>query len=195
MTPSRSRLSTCAWIRTTNFTDFDRSLEPPRRKWPVWVWLLIIIGGGGLLMSFTCCVGLIYLGTVSPKLGVVPGNSVREEHLDTINELGLLDEGESIQLFYSDAVVDIRDGMYFLTDGKVVVYNRSLAEPTTIVPIERITDMDVTYDDSFWNDSQIQLTLDDGEEVWFPVSSDGGGDQRFYEKLETLWKQRTAADQ
>ncbi len=101
--------------------------------------------------------------------------------MSTIRGLNLLEDGEQIRFFYSDAILDITDGMYFFTDRKVVVYGSGLENPAIITPYSMIAAIELAFDDSFFNDSLITLTLVDDTYVSFPVSSESGGDKPFTE--------------
>jgi hypothetical protein len=132
---------------------------------------------------------LVYIGSEGPSTSVVPGRQIPKEYRSTIQTLDLLEEGEQILYFYSDAMVDIEEGFYLLTDRKVAVYDNEWDPPDVRIPFSQIEDLDITYDESFWTDSTVLLVLTDGSEVWFPLSSDDGGDKKFFEALERLRKE------
>lgn len=140
------------------------------------------------LVGFSLTIGaaiLIYLFAKAPETYVYTGQQMSKSHLETVREMGLLNESEEIQFFYSDAFFDIRKGMYFVTGERLVLYSEEWAEPTLAVPFEAIVDVEADYDPSFFIDSEITITLDD-EVVWsFPVSSERGRDKDFYEYIET----------
>jgi len=149
--------------------------------------LLIGCGAFAALAVVSLLVFVVVVGIYGPDAAVVPGPQLPTRFVSTIRDLGLLAAGEEIRLFYSDSLVDIRDGMYFLTDRKLVIYDDDFAEPAIVVPLTELEAIDVHYDDSFFADSEIQVTRDDGTETWFPVSNDQGGDKRFYEALREAW--------
>ena len=80
------------------------------------------------------CATCLYVGTVGPDTKVLSGRQVPARFLAQIRELDLLEPNEQIQYFYSDALVNIEDGFYLLTDRKVVVYSRTYEEPAVLVP-------------------------------------------------------------
>ena len=110
-----------------------------------------------------------------------------------IRDLSLLEPDEKLLFFYSDALTDIEEGFYLLTDRNVVVYRKEYANPKVLVPISSIRDMDATWSDSFWEDSQITLTLTDDSQVWFPLSSEKGVDRAFFDTLKKSWEAQTQA--
>jgi len=53
------------------------------------------------------------------------------------------------------------------------------------VRFDEIADLTLDRDESFFVDSQITLELKDGQPVSFPVSSEVGGDERFFDAIKT----------
>jgi hypothetical protein len=146
--------------------------QPPRRKGlPWWAWALI--AGGGLI--FLTCVGgfawLVHVGNVGPDTKVYAGNEVPARFMDTMKELKLIEPGEQIRYFYSDAVKDIKDGFYFVSDRKVVVYKESAATPATKVKFDQITDASLSG----------------------PVSSEQGRDKLFFKAIQEKMPKRRAS--
>ena len=74
--------------------------------------------------------------------------------------------------------------MYLVTDRKVAIYDRSLDQPALMIPFSEIVAVEADFSDSWFEDSTIEITLADDTTVWFPVSSEGGGDKRVYETLK-----------
>ncbi len=146
-------------------------------------WLLIcgIVFAVGMSALFATC---IYIGMRGPDTKVLPGRQVPARFTAQIRKLNLLEPGEHIQYFYSDALLNIEEGMYLLTDRKVVIYSRSFDDPALIIPFSEIVDVEATFSDGLFEDSTITMTLADDTFVSFPVSSEGGGDKRMYEALK-----------
>jgi len=131
-------------------------------------------------------VWLVCFGESVPETSVYAGNEVPNPFIETMKSVGALEEGETILYFYSDALTDIRDGFYFVSDRRVVIYSQATGgSPLTTVGFEEIAEMNLDRDESFFTDSQITLELKDGRPLSFPVSSEVGGDQRFFEAIET----------
>ena len=128
---------------------------------------------GGLIMALTA---IAYIG---PDTSVYPGRQVPKRFVATIRALNLLQEDEQIRYFYSDALLDIRTGFYFVTDKNLVLYSNEWAEPAMIIPLDQIASLDAVYDDSFFEDSSVFVTTVSGMEVSFPVSSEKGLDKKF----------------
>ena len=130
---------------------------------------------------------VFYVGVVGPDTKAVPGRQVPARYLERISQLRLLDRGEKIRYFYSDAFLDIENGMYFFTDRKVVLYCTDWQDPRIIVPFSKVVNIEAEFNDSFMEDSLIILTLDDQSAVTFPVSSEAGGDRRLFKALKAAW--------
>jgi len=157
---------------------------PPRRSRAIW-WLL----GGGAAVTFLCCGGVIaciaYLGIFAPETSVYTGNRIPSQFLHTIESVGALDDDETILFFYSDGITDIRGGFYFVSDKKVVIYLQATGDtPLTKIPFDDIREVEIYRNDSFFEDSEITLSLEDGQVLSFPVSSDFNRDQKFFEAIK-----------
>lgn len=161
----------------------EQRAHAPRKK-PVWFWLLL---GGGVLFVLPCggCLGwVVYIGVVGPETSVYTGNEVPSRFIDTMKSVGALEDGETMLYFYSDAMTDIKDGFYFVSDKKVAIYIEGAGvKPLTAIKFDEITDLDLYRDESFFEDSEITLELEDGRPISFPVSSEADGDQRFFDEI------------
>ncbi len=156
---------------------------PPRKSNVIkWVIVLVI----GVPVSVCVAIGAVcmYIGAMSPDTKVLSGRQVPARFIRQIRDLGVLQADEQIEYFYSDALTNIENGFYLLTDRNVVVYSREFEEPAIIVPLEDIVDAEAEYSDTWLEDGTIVLTLSDGTSVSFPVSSQGGGDRRMFSALK-----------
>ena len=143
--------------------------------------------GCALLLAFlgTAIVAwIIYIGTVGPETFVVSGRQLEKRFHTRVQELGLLEEGEEIQYFYSDALTDITEGCYMVTDRHLILYSKRWPEPEIILAFDEIDSLEVEFDDSFFFDSYFTVGLEDGSDITFPISSEQEGDRRFYDYLE-----------
>ena len=143
-----------------------------------------IAGLGCAAIVCASVVALAVVGAVMPDTAVCTGPQIPKRFVTTIRSLDLLEEGEAIRYFYSDAVFDIEAGLYFVTDQKLVLYSSGWEEPEIIIPLNEITSLHAVYDDSFLGDSMIYVTTHAGMEVSFPLSSYKGGDRRFVEAIK-----------
>ncbi len=145
---------------------------------------VVTMGLGCVTLFGALIVGFIYLGSTGPDIAVYTGRQIPKEYMATIRSLGLLEVGEDIRYFYSDALFDIETGFYFVTTDHLVLYSSAWEEPATIIPLDQIEDVEAEFVDSIWEDSFIYVTTASGLEVSFPVSSEQGGDKRFMQALE-----------
>ena len=133
-------------------------------------------------------VALMVVGFFSPEVEVIPGKQVKKEYANFVREQGFIAPSEEIQYWYSDGFGDFRNGFYLFTDEKVVIYNQDWEEPAIIIPYNQIAEIEFEQNPSFFEDSQITLVLADNSSVFFPVSSDNGGDEKYYTRLAEIWR-------
>ncbi|MEO1236683.1 MAG: hypothetical protein AAFX76_07845, partial [Planctomycetota bacterium] len=85
--------------------------------------------------------------------------------------------------FYSDAMLDVADGLYALTDRRLVLYNADWPTPEAVIAFDEIASIDATWSDDWIWDTQVTVVLDDGEVWMFPLSMENDTDHRFIEEL------------
>ena len=127
---------------------------------------------------------LVYVESVAPETFIYPGKQVPRKYMSEIRYLDLIEAEEKIKYFYSDALFDVKEGMYFVTDQNLVLYSKIWEIPKFIVPLEEITNVEACYDDSFFTDSYIYVETVDGWELSFPLSSEQKKDRSFVAYLE-----------
>jgi hypothetical protein len=151
-------------------------------------WLLIALIGAPVALAGLSFIAvilfLIYIGTATPGTAVISGSRLAAKHLRQIEKLGLIVPGEKILYFYSDGMLDIEEGMYFLTDRRLVLYSNQWDPPARRIPFEEIREASIQYEDSWLEDSIVTLEVEGDDILEFPLSSEGGGDRRFYSELE-----------
>ncbi|MDA3874436.1 MAG: hypothetical protein PF795_10820, partial [Kiritimatiellae bacterium] len=133
-----------------------------------------------LLLGVVIFFGMASMG---PEIFVVSGRQLPERYVDQLRDLGVVEDDETIAFFYSDALMDIKDGLYFVSDKKVVAYSKDWNPPAIAVPLDSVVALSFERDESFWEDSTIWIQTEDGTEFSIPVSSEQGGDKKFYEYL------------
>ncbi|MCB9914801.1 MAG: hypothetical protein H6828_06575 [Planctomycetes bacterium] len=143
----------------------------------------LAVGGSFLVLLAGALALLAWIRTVTPSTSVHVGGQVPVEYAQTLRDLGALEPDEELVCFYSDAVLRIEEGCYFVSDRKVGVYHELEAPPLVSVPFEEIAEARLERDVSVLTDSHITLVLRDGSEVWLPVSSEEDGDVRFHRAI------------
>ena len=141
---------------------------------------LVVLGGMAILGT------LMYIGMVSPGTSVQYGHAVKQQYITKMRDLHLIGPGERIHFFYSDAILDIEDGMYVLTDRKLFLYSQTWEEPFVPIEFHEIQAVSLQRDDSFFTDSTLTVDLKNGDAYWFPLSSEQFVDVAFAEKLKVL---------
>lgn len=132
------------------------------------------IGSFALIILVSSCnlpASYVYLGRQVPK-----------EYVQELRDLGLLYYGEEIQYFYSIGFPDIRDGLYFVTDKKLVVYDNEWEKPDIVVRFNQIRDLEIIRSENLLIDSNIIVSTDDFQ-FEFPVSIEKNRDLAFFEYL------------
>lgn len=175
-------------MNTRNRSDFSRPGNdrqgPPRKN--TWAWILGSIGALFLLCCGGGFVGLVILGSVSPDTSVYVGKNIPSSYIETARELGALEPGETPKFFYSDGFTTIKDGFYLVTETKVAIYTEWEGEgELSIIKLSDIDIAELERDESFLNDSYINLETKDGEYYSFPVSSEHDRDEMFFDAIKS----------
>lgn len=157
---------------------------PARRGMPTWAKVLLVLGGAGILGVAALFGVLIYIGVNSPGTAVIPGRQLKSKFVKQINQLGVLEPGEQIEYFYSDAMIGIEDGFYLVTDRAVILYSRNWTPPVIRVDYADIRDTSTSFSTSWFIDSVMVLTLDDGTVISVPAATENGGDKRMYDAID-----------
>ncbi len=130
-------------------------------------------------------IGVMYIGVVAPETSVYTQNQIPAKYLSVATEVGAIQKGEKVHFFYSDAMLDVRESFYLVTDSKVSIYVKEGAPPPLqVISFDEIASAELSRDESFVYDSQIMLELKNGDYVSFPVSSEYDRDEAFFRKIE-----------
>lgn len=145
----------------------------PLKVFGIIIGVFVWIGIGIVVYKFT---------SGSPETFVYEGKEVPERFLKTIKSLGLLQPGEELKYFYSDAIFDIKEGMYCVTDRNIALYSNDWEAQKAIVPFEKVVKVEVEYNPSFFEDSYVTVHTEDFVH-FFPLSSDKGRDKKCIEYI------------
>lgn len=143
---------------------------------------IVLISIGGIFLLGI--IALVVIGANSPETYIYTESEIPAKYRDEIKELSLLTENESIVYLYSDAIWDIKNRVYLLTDKHLILYIEEWEDPKMIIEFDAIDFVHVEYDKSFLNDSFITVETNDGAYVEFPVSSEKGRDYDFFTYLQ-----------
>lgn len=158
--------------------------QPQRSGKEIMKKTLMIIGVALLALILALIISLMVIGSMGPDTSVYPGPQIPSKFMTTIRSLNLLQEDEKIRYFYSDALIDIRKGFYFVTDQNLVLYSSEWEPPEIIIPLDTITAIDPVYDDSFFMDTFVLVSTSSGDDFSFPVSSEQGLDRKFIDAIK-----------
>ena len=101
-----------------------------------------IIGLGCAFLIGAIVIAVSVIGSIAPGTAVYTGRQVPKRFMETIRSLNLLKEDEQIRYFYSDALIDIKNGLYFVTDKNLVLYSSGWEEPEMIIPFDQIASLE-----------------------------------------------------
>lgn len=139
------------------------------------------------LLSAAILVAVTYIALMGPGMKVIGGQEIPPRLLARMNELVSLGSDEKIQFFYSDALVDIADGFYVLTDQRVILYSNtqelSLFGSRLLVPFSAIDAVEAHFSDNPAEDTVIEVVLADGPIYYFPASTEDAGDRKMFSYL------------
>ncbi|EKK7180248.1 hypothetical protein PON68_004549 [Vibrio alginolyticus] len=132
-----------------------------------------------LLVSMTLIDRFLHEGTIHTR------EQIPENYLEKINELDLLETTEKIEYLYTDALFELEEGLYFVTNKHLVVFNQRWEPRAYIIPFESIRKVEIDYDYSYINDSVMTVrTLE--HVLSFPLSSNEGRDKAFMKYLSEM---------
>lgn len=130
---------------------------------------------------------LVVMAALGPDTEVVPGKMLNVKYVNFIRGNKLIEPTEQIEYWYSDALVDFRNGFYVLTDRKVLLYCKDWEKKSITVPFSSISDIQFQKETSFFEVSRITIFLSDGSTVFFPVSNENNGDEKFFKRMRQMW--------
>jgi hypothetical protein len=164
--------------------DLEDDHEPPRKRGLSGCWIaaivVVAIAGLGVLAAVG---GVVYLVAVSPDTSIYEGDRVPSRFVETMKEVGALEDGEQLLYFYSDGLMDISEGFYFVSNRKVAVYFEESDEPLQTAAFDEIEAAKITRERSDLIDGEITVELKDGSSFWFPVSSEFDRDLDFHRAI------------
>jgi hypothetical protein len=117
-----------------------------------------------------------------PATQVVEGGRLWSWQTDFLRDEGLLDEGETVEYFYSEAFLSIREAGNLVTDQSLVAYFRDPGTGELLggyAFYEDILAIHAAYSDDPLDHSVIAVTDVDGATFELLASKEGGGDKIF----------------
>ncbi len=124
------------------------------------------------------------LVALSPNNIPVSGPEVTAKQRNTLQAVGALKDGETIEMFHPTGMFSIKDGGGLLTDGRLVIYGKG----TQIreCQLADIANVDFTPAENWLGEGQFVLDLDDGRTFSFVIDGQQSGDKLFHRTLSRL---------
>ena len=140
----------------------------------------IITGVTGLILGLVLWV--IFLGT--PDTLPVKGSSISASNVAKLRSMGVLLDGEQIEYLCPTALLSITGSGLVLTKERLVIYDsQSTPESCKLAEIVTIEFNPAAY---WFDDGEFIIELDDGQELYFIISAESGGDRVFERHLRRL---------
>lgn len=151
--------------------------------WNGWSYLTLFTGG------ILACLAVI--ATLGPPTRVLRHSELPSSYQVTLEEAGVLEPEERIQLFYSAGIFSILEDGNLLTDSRVISYATTDGELyIASSPYAEILELDVAYSDSFLEDTVITISTMSGDEFSLLVSREDRRDKEFVSDLESRLPRR-----
>jgi hypothetical protein len=146
-----------------------------------------------ILAIFGVIIGILFIAALvvfdrGPETYVYTENRIPKRFLKEIKNLELIEDSEQVKYFYSDGFVKIEEGMYFITNKKIVLYSKDWPEPAEFIAFDEITNVEVEYNDGWMDDSWVYISSEEFD-YDFPLSSERKGDKKFVEYLQSQLKE------
>jgi hypothetical protein len=140
----------------------------------------IVLGVIGLL------VGVLFwiFAATSPDIAPIPGREVSAGDRQVLEDIGVLEPDEKIELFYSGGMLSIRETGAVITTGRLVLYQGDAdIEAAALADINAVT---LTPGIRWIEDGQFVVETDQGDVMVFSVAAEEDGDRLFHRVLARL---------
>jgi hypothetical protein len=136
------------------------------------------------LLVLTLGLGVLTQTSLLPSTEVIEGNQLTSRDLDLLRSEHIIEEDETVRLFYSTGLLSIRDEGNLLTDRRVVSYERVEDEMWVYSALfGEIARAHLVQKGDFLNDSVLDIATTDGHGFLLVLSAENGGDDRFLRAL------------
>lgn len=137
----------------------------------------IVLGIAGLI------VGALFwiFAATSPALSPVPGREVSVADRRVLEEMGVLEPNEDLELFYSGGLFSIRESGVAITAGRLVLYHDD--ENIETAALGDISAITLTPGTEWLEDGRFVVETDAGDIIVFSVAAEEDGDRLFHRVL------------
>lgn len=153
----------------------------PTKKWMWWVATPVV-----LVLGFFIIIGVLSQYEIIPASYVKSRQDITVDDLQTLNELGLINEESAVNAFYSYGLFSIKEGGVLMTDTELVIYAQESGETFyESLKYEEIDWVKQLSQGSEFEDSLYQVA---GREQYqgfqFMLSTENNGHTVFIQKLK-----------
>lgn len=130
---------------------------------------------------------------VIPSAEVVPGSRMWEKELEFLRSYDLLGPGETIDYYYSTAMLSFEDDGNYFTDRRVVSYWIDQEDGEFYAAEARydeIADISTKFSSTILDDTVVTITKTDEAQFMLWISIEAKKDKIFVKALMDRWKQR-----
>lgn len=147
-------------------------------------WIRAAAVAAGVLMGGVVLLGALLQMGVLPSTSIVNGGALRERDRAFLIERGVIEPGETIELFYSAAMWSIKMDGNILTDQRVISYWEDNGEFYLYAAYyEEIESVEIEEHGGEWSDTVVLVRTLAGEEFRLFLSAEGERDAEFLSRL------------
>ncbi len=148
----------------------------------------IITGITGVLLGLV--LWIVFLN--SPDTVVVKGSLVSTSDVEKLRSIGALLDDESIEYLCPTGMFSVVESGLIITAERLVIYDDQSAPESC--KLSDIAAIEFTPAGNWIDDALFIIELDNGDELFFPISTEWGGDRVFERRLRRMVTEvRTAA--
>jgi hypothetical protein len=136
-------------------------------------------------------VGLLTMNGILTPTEVLEGKDLSEDYRESLINSDVINQGDSIQYFYSDGFSSILEGGSILTSDRVIMYFEDENKEIAVYELyfEDITDVELTEDGSLFNNSVYRVYADSRDAyLTIYLSTEDRGDIKFIDALRSELK-------
>ncbi len=161
-----------------------REEDPEYRSWR---WWMVLLGGPvvGILLLMMI-IGMLSTTSVVLPVGVVNGQDLSASNIKKLEDHGIVEPGETIDLFYSTAFSSILEEGNLLTPHRVVSYETYEGQLHVYsVPYDEVLGLRVILKGGVIDDTVLELSCEEFEAIRMPLSTENQGDEKFISEIES----------
>lgn len=142
----------------------------------------------GVVIFFSLMgVGILTETGIFTPTEVLEGKDLSEDYREALIQSDIINSGDRIQYFYSEAFSSIEEAGSILTSDRVIMYLEDENKETAVYELyfEDITDVELFETGNFFNDSVYRVYADRDVYLTIVLSTENRGDVKFIEALRS----------